>query len=113
MRWMESLSIRGKLVAVCMTTTGLSLLIACAIVLLYDYREVRQAFAEDWTSNSQIISGNSTAAVSFNDSDAASSILNAMASLDELQLAVIYTAKGDTLATYRRANYTGAVPTKV
>jgi signal transduction histidine kinase/FixJ family two-component response regulator/HPt (histidine-containing phosphotransfer) domain-containing protein len=113
MRWMEALSIRGKLVAVCMTTTGLSLLIACTIVLLYDYREVKQSFAEDWTSNAQIISGNSTAAVSFNDSDAANSILNALSGQEELELAVIYTNKGDTLATYRRPNYTGAAPAKV
>jgi signal transduction histidine kinase/DNA-binding NarL/FixJ family response regulator len=113
MRWMDSLSIRGKLVAVCMTTTGLSLLVACAIVLAYDYRQVKNSFSEEWSSFSQIISGNSTAAVSFNDSDAAGGILNGLSSENELEVAAIYTAKGDILASYRRSDYPGQPPTKI
>ena len=108
MRLTESLSIRGKLVAVCMTTTGVSLLIACSIILMYDYREVKAEFAEDWIANSVIISGNSTAAVSFNDSDAATSTLNVLASQPELEMAGVYTAKGDLLASFRRAITTGS-----
>ncbi|MGA3067334.1 MAG: ATP-binding protein [Tepidisphaeraceae bacterium] len=110
---MDRLSIRGKLVAVCMTTAGFSLLVACAVFLLYDYRQVKGSIAEEWESMSGIIGGNSTAAISFNDPEAAAGILNVLSSQRELQIAAIYTASGDVLASYHKPNYNGALPSKI
>ena len=113
MRLVERLSIRGKLVAVCMTTAGFALVVACGIFLLYDYRQIKTSFAEEWESISGIIGGNSTAALSFNDPDSAAGTLNALSSQNELELAAIYTASGDVLASFHRHNFSGALPAKI
>jgi two-component system, sensor histidine kinase len=110
MNLLRRLSIRGKLVAFSMTGTGVALLVACAIFLAYDYHQIQNSLVDDWTANADIVGGNSTAAISFNDSDAAANTLRVLAAEPELEVSALYTPSGDVLAKYSRPNYDGAVP---
>jgi signal transduction histidine kinase/DNA-binding response OmpR family regulator len=100
MKWLHNMSIRAKLVALNMTITGLALIMAFAILLYYDYRQIRADIASQWISFNSVVAENSTASIAFNDSDAAASNLRSLSAEDELQVAAIYKNGEGTFAKY-------------
>jgi len=108
MMWsMRNLSIRGKLIALSMICTGVALLVACAICVAYDYRQIRNSLLDEWTSISTMVAGNSTAAVAFNDAEAATNILRTLSVESALEVAAIYVPSGEVLARHVRPLYDG------
>jgi signal transduction histidine kinase/CheY-like chemotaxis protein len=113
MRWIQNMSIRAKLVALSMTGTGVALVVACAMLVAYDYFQIKQSIESDWISFNQVIAANSTAAVSFNDAEAAASNMRAFSNEDELQVAAIYGMDGKVLAKYIPYNNGAAPPARI
>jgi len=106
---MRTLSLRGKLIALSMTCTGVALLVACVIFLVYDYRQIRNALLDEWMSIAKIVAGNSTAAVAFNDAEAANNMLRTLSVEPELENTTIYLPSGEVLARYVRPHYDGTL----
>ncbi len=107
------MTIRGKLVALSMATTGMAMVVACAAFLAYDYQDNKQTLAEELLADATIVGSNSTASISFNDPEAAATALNSLSSATEVEVAAIYTSNGDVLAKYVRKGYDGNVPKKL
>src|SRR2546422_4898850 len=78
MRAFRDLSIRRKLTLIIMLTSSVALLLACAAFVSYDLYTFRQAKVHDLTTLAEIIGSNSTAALTFGDSNSAKEILGAL-----------------------------------
>jgi signal transduction histidine kinase/DNA-binding response OmpR family regulator len=110
MRIMQRLSIRAKLIVLGMLSTSAAMLVACSFFLLYDYRQMKESAIGEWMTMTHIAADDATAAVSFNDSDAAAVTLHALSAEPELQSAAIYKSSGELLARYERRGYQGTFP---
>ncbi len=54
MQFIERLSIRAKLIVLGMITTSVAMLVACAIFLIYDYRQMKSRTIDDWKTMARI-----------------------------------------------------------
>jgi signal transduction histidine kinase/CheY-like chemotaxis protein/HPt (histidine-containing phosphotransfer) domain-containing protein len=109
----RGMSIRGKLTALSMVSTGTALLVACAVFLAYDYRQLKISIVNQTMAHASIVGGNSTAAISFNDPEAASATLNSLSGESEVEIAAIYPVAGPPLAKYVRKGYSGRLPERL
>jgi signal transduction histidine kinase/HPt (histidine-containing phosphotransfer) domain-containing protein/ActR/RegA family two-component response regulator len=98
----DRLNIRGKLVAICMVSTATALAVASAGFLAFDYRQMRTAAIAAQLSQARIVAGNCTAAVSFNDAEAATATLATLTANRAVEAAAVYAADGSALARYAR-----------
>jgi signal transduction histidine kinase/CheY-like chemotaxis protein/HPt (histidine-containing phosphotransfer) domain-containing protein len=113
MQFIERLSIRAKLIVLGMITTSVAMLVACAIFLIYDYRQIKDRTVDEWKAMTRIAAEDASAAVSFNDSDAATVTLRALGLETDLQSSAIFKATGEPLAKYIRADYSGSIPSEM
>jgi signal transduction histidine kinase len=70
--------IRQKLMLIAIVTTGISLLLAGASIIYFNYSRFQQEMRRDLLSLADIVAQNSTAALSFNDTNAARDTLSAL-----------------------------------
>src|SRR5687767_4399109 len=77
-RWLESLPIRGKLMLLASFASGMALLAAGIVLTIADYHSGRRALVQRLQTQAQITAGNSSAAVAFDDSQAATHTLEAL-----------------------------------
>ncbi len=96
--------IRRKLTLVIMLTSGSALLLACAGFLLQELLTYRSALAQEASSVAAVIGANSTAAISFRDTEAARQSLAALAAEPHVVAACIYGTKGEVFAEYHAEN---------
>ncbi len=108
MRFFRDLSIKRKLTSMMMIISIVALLVSCASFIVYDQIFSRRAMAEELTSLAEIIGGNSTAALTFNDQDSAAEILSALRARPHIISASLYTRDGKPFATYARDNQAAA-----
>src|SRR5207245_823463 len=104
MRAFRDLSIRRKLTLIIMLTSSVALLLACAAFVSYDLYTFRQAKVHDLTTLAEIIGSNSTAALTFGDSNSAKEILGALSANQHIAAACIYTRNGQVFAKYLRGD---------
>jgi len=97
----SSLSIKVKLTLVTMLTSSAALLVACAMFATYDYITLRQALVQEVSTMADIVGGNSTAALSFDDEESASRILASLRSQSSIIGASLYGAEGRLFTTWR------------
>ena len=69
------MTIRGKLVALSMATTGMAIWSDASRFSAYDYQDNKQTLAEELLADATIVGSNSTASISFNDPEAAATAL--------------------------------------
>jgi signal transduction histidine kinase/CheY-like chemotaxis protein len=101
--WFASLAIRGKLILLASLASGMALLIAGLVLTIADYRAGREALEQRLATQAEITARNVSAAVAFDDADAATRTLEALAA-DEAIVAAEIERKDDTvLASYRRS----------
>src|SRR4051812_22012400 len=105
-------SIRGKLVALCMTSAAVALLVACSVFLAYDYRQFKINIVDSTANLADIVGGNCTAAIQFNDPDAAAGILATLSRQSEVEGAAIYTNTGELFAEFSRSKRGREIPTQ-
>ena len=102
--------ITRKLTLVTMLTTSVALLLACAAFGTYDLSRFRDTTTRELKILADIISSNSTAALVFNDQDAAQENLVALAAQQHIISACIYTQEGEDFAAYFRGEVSRDCP---
>jgi signal transduction histidine kinase/DNA-binding response OmpR family regulator len=104
---LQRLSIKRKLTLVTMVTSGAALLVACALFAVYDYMTARQTLLAETTTMTDIVGGNSTAALSFDDADAAAAILSRLHVQEAIRTAVIFDSAGQGFTSFARPGWSG------
>ena len=99
----NSLSIKSKLTALIMATSGVAVLMACIIFIVQDIVSKSRSMKEDLTVQAEMFGSSSTAAVSFEDEEAASETLASLKADPDVVAACIYTKEGTLLGSYLRA----------
>ena len=101
-RAFRDVSVKGKMQAAILVTTGAALLLSSAAFLAYDLVTYRSGMENDLSTLADLIGSNSTAALTFNDPGAAKEILQGLRAQPHIVSACIYTGDGGVFAAYRR-----------
>jgi signal transduction histidine kinase/CheY-like chemotaxis protein len=109
-RYLSTLPIGSKLVAMIMLTSGLVLALASAGYVLWDYYELRRDLESDVRSQARLALDNAEAALRFGDARVAGEILSTLASAPRLRLACLYDAKGRVFAAWHRIGSADTCP---
>ena len=97
------MSIRAKLTTLMVLTSMIVLVLASGAFIVSDVMKIRTAMVEDLTVLGDVIGHNSSAALAFNDEDAATEILAALNAEPHVIAAMIRTLDGEVLASYGRS----------
>ncbi len=95
-------SIKRKVVLITMITSSVTLLLAGATYVTYDLIAFRHAMARDLVILAQIIGGNSTGALAFDDDRTAKQTLASLSADPHIVAACLYGKDGRLFATYDR-----------
>jgi len=98
----NNISIKYKVIIIIITVTLLTQLIAAFFYVRYDKKEFSNKNLQSLEILSQIISNNSTAAIIFNDSKQAASILKSLKAETHIKIASIYNDKKQHFASFKR-----------
>ena len=96
-------SVRGKLLAVVLLTTAIALVVAGIAMLTHDLDVYRQSWASDLGTEASILALSTAPALAFDDHTAAQRNLAALQARASVQVAALYTTKGELYADYVRA----------
>src|SRR6202049_4689788 len=102
MRHFGDLSIRHKLTALFMAISGFTALAVSCPMVIYDVMTFRHAVAQNLAVLGDVLAGNSTAALTFRDAEAARDVLRALRAEPNVTAACIYTSDGKPFAKYAR-----------
>ena len=98
----RKLSIKHKLRVTTMVVVLTALLLSCAAFAGYDLVVFHSALRKDLETLAEIVSANSTAALSFGDQSAAEELLSGLRAKQHLRMARLYSADGKLFASYPR-----------
>lgn len=101
MRVLRNLSIRAKLNALVLVTSGAALLLATVALLFNEASAIRDSRVQQLSSLAKILGANSTAALTFDDAAAARELLSSLSLQPPVRFACLYDVKGRAFATYR------------
>lgn len=93
-------SIRRKLMRAILLTSMAVLVLTCSAFFAYEFITFRQASVRELTTLSEIIANNSTAALAFDDTEAATEILSALKAESHIVAASLYNSEGKLFAYY-------------
>ena len=102
MHALKHLSIRRKLTFVMTATALVALLAASAIFWAYEYRTSQRSLVTKVTAIADIVGGNSSAAITFEDREAATRILSALREQTAISAAALVDATGRQIASFDR-----------
>jgi two-component system sensor histidine kinase/response regulator len=100
MRCFRDISIKSKLMVICMLTSGLVLCVAAAAFVANELITFRRDLMAQLSVLAEVIGTNSTAALTFNDPKAAEETLAALRAKPQILAAFIHTRDGRLLARY-------------
>jgi signal transduction histidine kinase/HAMP domain-containing protein len=100
---LKDISIQRKLMAVNLLTSGAVLLLACVAFFAYEFHTFRQTTVRQLSTLGEIIATNSTAALAFDDPQAANEILAALNAEQHIVMATLYDTAGNLFAQYPEA----------
>ncbi|MFI5177567.1 MAG: response regulator [Vicinamibacterales bacterium] len=102
-RWLLDQPLSRKLTASVLLTSSVTLTMACAVFALYDFSSSRTRLVRDVTTLADVVGSNSTAALMFNDAQAAMDTLRAVSVHDHIDGAQLFARDGAMVASYTRA----------
>jgi signal transduction histidine kinase/CheY-like chemotaxis protein len=105
--WVRRLSLARKLTAIGILTSATSLVIAAAVLVVYDRASSRERLLHDTASLADVVGNNSTAALIFGDTKAAVETLRVVAVNGHIVSAAILSIDGQVFAHYERP---GGIP---
>ena len=98
----RDLSIRQKLTRIVFITCGVSILMACAAIALYDVAAFRKELSRELATVAEITGSNTTAALAFGDPKSAGETLASLSAQTHIVEACIYSRDGSVFANYAR-----------
>src|SRR5258708_5656215 len=104
MRLLHKAPIRKKLLVIIMATSCLALALAAVGFVVSEVVTFRQTMTRNLILLSEVIGANSTAALSFNDTQTGAALLHSLGSEQHIQDACIYDKTGNLFATYSKSN---------
>jgi len=102
MRYFRDLSIRHKLTILFMAISGFTALAVSCPMAIYDVMTFKHAMAQNLAALGDVLAGNSTAALTFRDAEAAREVLRALRAEPNVTAACIYTSDDKPFAKYAR-----------
>ena len=90
MRRFSDLSIRRKLSVLLLLSSGIGLVVAATALISYAFSTNRAAAERDLQTLAQVLADNSTAAVAFQDREAARDVLVGLRAKPEVEYACVY-----------------------
>src|SRR6202140_1647933 len=102
MRHFGDLSIRHKLTVLFMAISGFTALAVSCPMVIYDLMTFRRSVSQNLGILGDALAGNSTAALTFRDAEAAREVLRALRAEPPVITACIYTSDGTPFAKYAR-----------
>jgi methyl-accepting chemotaxis protein len=96
---LHNLSIKRKLTLVNMVSSCAAIVVACAVFVTYDYVTFRQMLVHEVETMGDIVGGNTTAALSFDDRDEAGVILARLRNQPSVRTAAVFDAAGTLFAS--------------
>ena len=96
-------TIRGKLVAVMVMTTGTALLVTGIFLAIYALNSYRSSWRADLGTEASILALSTGPALAFDDQQAATRNLSALQARSEIGVAALYDAHGNLYAQFRRS----------
>lgn len=97
---LQDVPIQKKLMRIIILISGIVLLLACATFFIYEYYSFRQNTIQKLSTISNIISANSTAALTFENSKDAAEILSALKAEPNIVAACLYDKNNTIFSTY-------------
>jgi diguanylate cyclase (GGDEF)-like protein len=104
------MSIRRKLMLICMTITMASLLLASIAFITSDRLYAQKTVVDSLNTMASMIAANSSAAMLFGDRDAGLETLGFLKSQNQVQAGILYVRDGSIFATYRRSGFYDDLP---
>ncbi|MBZ5553239.1 MAG: response regulator [Acidobacteriia bacterium] len=104
----QAIPIKRKLTLIILVISFIALLLASGVVAVYDFIAFRRAMVSDLLALAQIVADNSTAALTFNDQQAASGTLASLKSKPHIISACLLTPDGKVFASYVREDAKGS-----
>jgi signal transduction histidine kinase/ActR/RegA family two-component response regulator len=108
-----ALSVRAKLVAMLMVTSGAAVLLASGANFYYDSSNMLRVMSEDLGSLADIAGANSVAAMAFGDVPASKEILASLALKPGVTAAALYDKNGRLFASFHRSESDELIPPHV
>jgi len=99
---LKNISIKRKLILINLMTTGVALIIACILFIQFERRNLRENMLRELSVLSEIISDNSTAALTFGDRSTGEEILSALSVKKYIASACLFDKQNQIFATYSR-----------
>ncbi|HSK75273.1 MAG TPA: CHASE sensor domain-containing protein, partial [Thermoanaerobaculia bacterium] len=109
-RLLQNVPIRQKLILLIMLATGLALLLAGVVLIVFEYLRSRQEMKEGLASLAEVIAQNSTATLTFNDPEVARETLKTLEARKPIVAGAIYDGEGDLFARYIRPGEPADLP---
>jgi uncharacterized membrane protein affecting hemolysin expression len=110
MRWLFDLPIQTKLVLMSTVSAAVVLLVAGAIMFVYDNQSYRGERQRELSSQADILAASIAAPLVFNDAKAAQEYLNAVEVNPRIVMAAVYGADGARFASYLRPGTASPLP---
>jgi|GEM_PF-2832677 len=98
-RWPQ-MGVRRKLLLMMQVTSGVAVLLACAVFMAYIWFNVRKVLARDLIVLADVIANNSTAALTFDDAAAGRETLQALRARPHILRADLYDRNGQLFASF-------------
>jgi len=98
---LEHISLRKKFLLILLSTSGLSLLITCSVMVTVDLLQIRESLLKELATQAGLVGENSSATLVFNDEKTGKEILHAFRHQPDIQQAVLFTPTGNVLAQYQ------------
>jgi signal transduction histidine kinase/DNA-binding response OmpR family regulator len=108
--WYHRLSLAKKLTAIGVVTSTISLVVAAAILMAFDFSNARYRLVRDTGMFADVVGANSTAAITFGDAKAAAETVRAVAVNDDIISTAIWNRDGELLARFDRRPTENPVP---
>ncbi len=97
----QEMPLGRKFFVILLITSGLSLLFACSVLVTNDVLDLQQALVEELSNQAGLVGENSSAALAFEDQEAAHEILTAFQHQSHILQAILLTPEGKILAQYK------------
>jgi two-component system sensor histidine kinase/response regulator len=98
--WFARQRLAQKLTAVVLMVSGVTLAMACTVLLIYDYSASRVRLVREVTTLADVVASNSTGALAFGDAKAAADTLRTASVNDHILSARLFERDGTELAAY-------------